>query len=246
MSKRQFGLIGKNISYSFSKNYFSEKFNLEEIEDCIYSNFDIQSIEDFPSILIKNPELKGLNVTMPYKEIIIPYLDTLSDIAFTIGAVNVINIGKNGDLKGYNTDWYGFYHSLKPMLEIHHKKALIIGTGGASKAVEYALNLLNIDYKFVSRYPGLNNLEYHEVNENIFQDYHIIINCTPLGTFPETENYPPIPYSYFSENHIAYDLIYNPVETNFLKKARLKGAKTKNGYEMLLLQAEKSWEIWNK
>jgi len=246
MSQRQFGLIGKNISYSFSKNYFSEKFNLEEIEDCTYSNFDIQYIEDFPSILIKNPKLKGLNVTIPYKEIIIPYLYTLSDIAFTIGAVNVIKIGKNGNLKGYNIDWYGFYHSLKPMLEAHHKKALIIGTGGASKAVGYALNLLNIDYKFVSRNPGLNNLEYHEVNENTFQDYHIIINCTPLGTFPETENYPPIPYSYFSENHIAYDLIYNPVETKFLKKARLKGSKTKNGYEMLLLQAEKAWEIWNK
>ena len=246
MSRRQFGLIGKNISYSFSKKYFTEKFALGNLSDCAYDNFDLQSIEEFKSVIANNPNLKGLNVTIPYKEAVIPYLDKLSKTAAQIGAVNVIRFTKKGKLKGYNSDYYGFMKSLEPLLQTHHKKALILGTGGAAKAVAFALDQLGILYTYVSREEKEGMIDYDRINATTFDNYHIIINCTPLGTSPEIKAFPPIPYEFFTEKHIAFDLIYNPKETQFLKKAKKKGAVTKNGYEMLVLQAEKAWKIWNK
>jgi shikimate dehydrogenase len=252
---KKFGLIGKDISYSFSKKYFTEKFSKELFDDCTYENFDIPNIEEFPNVLKENPDLKGLNVTIPYKEAIIPFLDTMSDKAFRIGAVNVIRFTKKGTLKGYNSDWYGFKKSLEPLLQPHHKKALILGTGGASKAVAFALDKLGIFYTFVSReatdssdseQAKQNAIDYNRINTTTFDNFQIIINCTPLGTSPNTKEFPPIPYEFFTEKHIAFDLIYNPEETQFLKKAKKKGATTKNGYEMLVFQAEKAWTIWNK
>lgn len=241
-----FGLIGKNIEYSFSKKYFTEKFELGQLSDYQYVNFDIENIEDFPKIINENPDLKGLNVTIPYKESVIQYLNKLSKTAFDIGAVNTIRFTKKGKLKGYNTDWYGFKKSIEPLLESHHKKALILGTGGAAKAVAYGLGKLGILYTFVSREEKEGMIDYHRINATTFDNYHIIINCTPLGTSPNTKEFPPIPYEYFTPKHIAFDLIYNPEETQFLKKAKKKGAITKNGYEMLVFQAEKAWKIWNK
>lgn len=245
-NNKKFGLIGKDISYSFSKKYFTEKFAQDLYEDCSYENFDILNIEDFPSILKNNPNLKGLNVTIPYKESIIPYLDTVSDKAFQIGAVNVIRFTKKGNLKGYNSDWFGFKKSLEPLLQAHHKKALILGTGGAAKAVAFALDQLGITYSFVSREANQNTIDYSLINATTFDNHQIIINCTPVGTSPNTKEFPPIPYTYFSNQHIAFDLIYNPEETEFLKKAKKQGAIIKNGYEMLVYQAEKAWKIWNK
>lgn len=243
---KKFGLVGKNISYSFSKKYFKEKFSAELFDDCTYENFDIESVEQFPDIIKNNPDLKGLNVTIPYKESIIPYLDKLSKKATLIGAVNVIRFTKKGKLKGYNSDYYGFKKSIEPLLQPHHKKALILGTGGAAKAVAFALDELDIFYTFVSREAGENSIDYNRVNITSFDNYQIIINCTPLGTKPNTKDFPPIPYEYFTPQHLAYDLIYNPAESQFLKKAKKKGAVIKNGYEMLVLQAEKAWNIWNK
>jgi shikimate dehydrogenase len=245
-NNKKFGLIGKDISYSFSKKYFTEKFAQDLYEDCSYENFDILNIEDFPSVLKNNPNLKGLNVTIPYKESIIPYLDTVSDKAFQIGAVNVIRFTKKGNLKGYNSDWFGFKKSLEPLLQAHHKKALILGTGGAAKAVAFALDQLGITYSFVSREANPNTIDYSLINATTFDNHQIIINCTPVGTSPNTKEFPPIPYTYFSNQHIAFDLIYNPEETEFLKKAKKQGAIIKNGYEMLVYQAEKAWKIWNK
>jgi shikimate dehydrogenase len=245
-TNKKFGLIGKDISYSFSKKYFTEKFSKELFDDCTYENFDIPTIEEFPNVLKENPDLKGLNVTIPYKEAIIPFLDTMSDKAFRIGAVNVIRFTKKGNLKGYNSDWYGFKKSLEPLLQPHHKKALILGTGGASKAVAFALDKLGIFYTFVSREATENAIDYNRINTTTFDNFQIIINCTPLGTSPNTKEFPPIPYEFFTEKHIAFDLIYNPEETQFLKKAKKKGATIKNGHEMLVFQAEKAWTIWNK
>jgi shikimate dehydrogenase len=246
MEAKLFGLIGKNISYSFSKKYFKEKFSAELFNDCSYENFDIESIDLFPEIIENNPNLKGLNVTIPYKETIIPFLDKLSTKAQLIGAVNVIRFTKKGKLKGYNSDYYGFKKSIQPLLQPHHKKALILGTGGAAKAVAFALDELNILYSFVSRQPKINTIDYKYINATTFDNYQIIINCTPLGTKTNPKEFPDIPYEFLTSNHLAYDLIYNPTESQFLKKAKKKGALIKNGYEMLVLQAEKAWRIWNK
>ncbi|WP_333877851.1 shikimate dehydrogenase family protein [Flavobacterium sp.] len=246
MSTRQFGLIGKNISYSFSKKYFTEKFASGALTDCTYENFDIASIEEFPEIVAHHPNLKGVNVTIPYKESVIPYLDKLSKKAAQIGAVNIIRFTKNGKLKGYNSDYYGFIKSLQPLLQSHHRKALLLGTGGAAKAVAFALDQLGILHTYVSREEKEGMIDYDRINATTFDNYHIVINCTPLGTSPDTKAFPPIPYHFFTEKHIAFDLIYNPEETVFLKKAKQHGAIVKNGYEMLVLQAEKAWKIWNK
>lgn len=246
-NKNRFGLLGKNINYSFSKGYFTEKFIKENYKGYTYENFDIPEISHFTAILDKNnTELKGLNVTIPYKEEVIPYLNKLSKKAAKIGAVNTIKISKNGTLKGYNTDYYGFKKSLKPLLKKHHKKALILGTGGASKGVAFALDELGIKYKLVSRNNKANTIDYSQINKDTFDQFQIIINCTPLGTSPNIEACPNIPYDYFTDKHIAYDLIYNPAETQFLKNAKSKGAKIKNGLDMLIYQAEKAWKIWNK
>ncbi len=241
-----YGLVGKNIAYSFSNKYFTERFANTNVVDCIYENFDLQSIEDFPKLIQDNPNIVGLNVTIPYKETIIPYLDSLSKKATQIGAVNVIRFTKKRKLKGYNSDYFGFKKSLKPLLEAHHKRALILGTGGASKAVAFALEELDITFSFASRDVLENTIPYDRINETTFDNFQIIINCTPIGTSPNTEEFPSIPYHYFTEKHIAFDLVYNPEETQFLKKAIQKGAITKNGMSMLVFQAEKAWKIWNK
>jgi shikimate dehydrogenase len=244
--RKRFGLLGRNISYSFSKGYFTDKFNSENFEGCTYENFDIPEIAAFPEVIKNTPDLKGLNVTIPYKETVIPFLDKLSKKAELIGAVNTIKITKKGKLKGYNTDYYGFKKSLEPLLQPHHKKALILGTGGASKGVAFALDELDIPYTFVSREAKENGIDYDRINANTFDNYQIIINATPVGTSPNVEAFPLIPYEYFTEKHIAYDLIYNPAETQFLKKAKQQGAQIKNGLDMLIFQAEKAWKIWNK
>lgn len=246
MPKKLFGLIGRNISYSFSKKYFTERFSKDNNLESSYENFDIRDIAEFPSLIQENPQLQGLNVTIPYKESIIPFLDKMSKKASAIGAVNVIRFTKNRKLKGYNSDYYGFKKSLKPLLQSHHKKAIILGTGGAAKGVVFALDELNILYTFVSREIKDNCIDYDRINATTFDNYQIFINCTPVGTSPDIDKYPLIPYEFFTPNHIAYDLIYNPSETQFLKKAKKKGAQIKNGLDMLVFQAEKAWKIWNK
>jgi len=241
-----FGLLGKNISYSFSRGYFSEKFKDLNLDGCSYINFDLQNIKDFPSIVDENKNLKGMNVTIPYKEDIIPFLNTLDKTAAEIGAVNTIKFTKRGNLKGYNSDVVGFESSIMPLLKKHHKKALILGTGGASKAVAYALKRNKIKFKFVSRKPsGKKEISYDSLTQKLIEEHTIIINATPLGTSPDIEKYPNIPYQFITSNHILYDLIYNPAITRFLAKGKEKGATIKNGLEMLQLQAEESWRIWN-
>ncbi|MDR6846059.1 shikimate dehydrogenase [Flavobacterium granuli] len=244
--KKRFGLLGRNISYSFSKGYFTEKFSKEHFEGCTYENFDIPEINNFTELKENNTDLNGLNVTIPYKESVIPFLDKLSKNAKQIGAVNTIKFTKKGKLKGYNTDYYGFKKSLEPLLQPHHKKALILGTGGASKGVAFALDQLDITYIFVSREAKENCIDYSLINATTFDNYQIIINCTPVGTTPNVDLFPLIPYEFFTEKHIAYDLIYNPAETQFLNKAKAQGAQIKNGLDMLIFQAEKAWKIWNK
>ncbi len=243
---RKFGLIGKNISYSFSKGYFKNKFETESINNVSYQNFDLDSLKEFNSIFRDSPEISGLNVTIPYKENIIEYLDALNKTAKIIGAVNTIKITKKGKLKGYNTDYYGFRKSLKPLLQDHHKKALILGTGGASKAVAFALEKLNISYTYVSRTKTSDNFTYNELDDTIIKENLVIINCSPLGTHPNINDCPDIPYDSITKNHILFDLIYNPEETLFLKYGKQKGCIISNGLKMLELQAEKSWEIWNR
>ena len=244
--EKKYGLIGKNIAYSFSKGYFTDKFVKNNLTNCSYHNFDIQEIFELKKILKKNRDLKGLNVTIPYKEAIIPYLDQLSYDILEIGAVNVIRFTAKRKLKGYNTDHYGFRKALQPLLQPHHKKALILGTGGASKGVAFALKKLDIPFTFVSRVASKNALDYESIDATVFEEYQIIINCTPLGTSPKTDECPSIPYENFSPQHLAFDLIYNPAETLFLQKARENGALTENGLRMLHFQAEKAWKIWNK
>lgn len=242
----RFGLLGKNISYSFSANYFLKKFEKENIENSEYVNFDIQSIEEFSSLLSEQKNIKGMNVTIPYKQDVIPFLNILDETAQKIGAVNTIKFTERGNLKGYNTDVIGFEQSIKPLLQNHHRKALILGTGGASKAVAYVLEKNNIKIKYVSRKPrGKRQISYDILSEEIMEEYSILVNCTPLGTFPNVEAFPNIPYQFITEKHLLFDLIYNPEVTQFLAKGKEKGAVIKNGYDMLVLQAEASWNIWN-
>lgn len=243
----KYGLIGYPLGHSFSVGYFNEKFSNEHI-NAKYINFEIPSIEDFAEVIESNPELRGLNVTIPYKEQVIPYLDSLSPEANAIGAVNVIRITRKGDkthLKGFNSDVIGFTRSIEPLLERHHKKALILGTGGASKAVDYGLRSLGIETKFVSRTKRPGFFTYEEITPEIIKDYNIIVNCTPLGMYPNTDVCPTLPYEAMDSHNLLYDLLYNPDETLFMQKGKEHGAITKNGLEMLLLQAFTSWEFWN-
>ena len=241
---RQFGLIGRNISYSFSKSYFADKFINENIVDAVYNVFDLQQIDEVEKVFATEG-LVGFNVTIPYKQEIIPFLDELSPEAKTIGAVNTVLI-KNGKRIGHNTDCYGFHHSILPLLDSHHKKALVLGNGGAAKAVFYILDELNIAYKIVSRTTLENQFTYDDLDKEIISQHQIIINCSPVGTFPNIEDAPLLPYQFVSEKHLLYDLIYNPPVTKFLENGQNNGAKIKNGHEMLVLQAEKAWKIWNK
>lgn len=245
----KYGLIGYPLGHSFSRNYFNEKFENEAI-DAQYINFEIPSINDFPQILAENPELRGLNVTIPYKEKVIPYLDELDKDALAIGAVNVIKVipqkSNQSKLIGYNSDVIGFMQSIEPLLEPHHKKALVLGTGGASKAVVYGLKKLGIESTLVSRYERPNAYTYEELTPEIIKDYTVIVNCTPVGMYPHADQCPHIPYEALTSNHLLYDLLYNPDKTLFMRKGNEMGAITKNGLEMLLLQAFAAWDIWNR
>ena len=244
-----FGLIGKSLSHSFSKSYLEEKFIKENRLDFVYTNFDLENLNTFPELVIKY-QLSGLNVTKPYKESIIPYLNELDITAKEIGAVNCIKISWQNNtphLIGYNTDYYGFAQSIKPFLEPIHQKALILGTGGASKAIAYALKNVGVDFYYVtsSEKKGANYFHYSELNEYVMSAFKLIVNCTPLGMYPKTDMYPEIPFQYITSEHLLYDLIYNPDETLFLQKGKEQGAITINGLNMLKLQADKAWEIWH-
>ena len=242
-----FGLLGKNISYSFSRGYFAEKFELLGLNKHEYKNFDIQDIAGFSSIIKDETCLKGINVTIPYKEEVMQHLDIIDDTAKAIGAVNTIKFTKRGNLKGYNTDVVGFENSISPYFKSHHKFALILGTGGASKAIAYALKKNKIQYKFVSRKPsGKEEISYNDLTNEVLNKYHIIVNCTPIGTSPDIHVSPNIPYQFLSEKHLLFDLIYNPEISAFLAKGKQQGASIKNGFEMLEMQAEESWRIWNE
>jgi len=240
----KYGLIGKDIGYSFSKTYFNQKFKDLNIE-AVYKNFDIENILKIKTVLNREKNLKGLNVTIPYKESVIEFLDELDKTAESIGAVNTIKIVDN-KLYGYNTDVYGFMTSLFPLLEKQHQKALVLGSGGASKAICHALKSFDIAYKIVSRQPTQNQIGYADINEKIINSYHLIINCTPLGTYPDIGKSPDIPYQYLSSKHLLYDLVYNPKVSTFLAQGKAQKTKICNGYDMLKFQAEKAWEIWNE
>ena len=242
--KSRFGLVGKNISYSFSKGYFTQKFKDLGLDHYFYENFDLASIDDFQNLIKQNKNLKGLNVTIPYKEVVIPYLVKLNPKAKKIGAVNTIKFTKKG-LKGFNTDINGFKKSIKPFLKKRHRKALILGTGGASKAVAFVFDEMGIKFKYVSRNPNKSQLGYTDLNEEILKKYTVMVNCTPQGTFPNIEDKPDIPYQFITKKHLLFDLIYNPEKTAFLLEGEKRGASICNGLRMLELQAEKSWEIWN-
>ena len=240
---RHFGLLGKNISYSFSAGYFTEKFKQLDLDNHSYVNFDLQNIEEIKNVLAQDKDIVGFNITIPYKEAIIPFLTEIDPKAKEIGAVNTVKITKNG-LKGYNTDVYGFYKSIEPFIKSHHKKALILGTGGASKAVKHALIDLGLEIQFVSRTASENKLSYEMLTKQVMEQHQVIVNCSPIGTFPNTEAKPAIPYEFLTEGHLVFDLIYNPPKTAFMKYAEANGATAVNGSKMLELQAEKAWEIW--
>ena len=275
-----YGLIGYPLGHSFSRKFFTEKFEKEGI-DAQYLNFEIPSIEEFPEIIKNNPELRGLNVTIPYKQQVMQYLDDISEEAKAIGAVNVVRIerpspqpspimgretmrnagnkpdglpikgdmseGLRGSLIGYNSDVIGFVESIKPLLKAHHKKALILGTGGASKAIRYGLEKkLGMKTLFVSRSAREGMITYEEVTAEVLKEYEVIVNCSPVGMYPHVDECPALPYEAMNENNLLYDLVYNPLETLFMKKGAEQGATVKNGLEMLHLQAIASWKFWEK
>jgi len=244
-----YGLIGKSLVHSFSQKYFNEKFERENIKNTFYHLYPLNTIEEFNQLITDFSEVSGLNVTIPYKTAVIPFLDYIDSAAQEIGAVNTIRFEwENSKLKlhGYNTDYLGFWESIKPFLKDYHKKALILGTGGSSKAVSYALKNAKIKHLFVSRNPeNQNTISYQSLNGDILEQYQIIINTTPLGMYPDVERFPDIPYQFLSSKHILYDLIYNPEQTQFLKFGKKQGSILKNGLEMLKIQADYSWELWN-
>lgn len=243
----KYGLIGYPLGHSFSISYFNQKFADEGL-DAVYENFEIPTIDALTEVVETNPNLRGLNVTIPYKEKVMPFLDVVSPEARAIGAVNVIKVEHEGNetvLKGYNSDVIGFTRSIEPMLEKYHKKALILGTGGASKAIQYGLKSLGLESVFVSRYDRPDTIQYKEITPEIIKEYNVIVNCTPCGMYPHTEECPDLPYEAMDDRTILYDLIYNPDETLFMKNGEKYGATTKNGLEMLLLQAFASWDFWH-
>jgi len=246
---KQYGIIGYPLSHSFSKDYFTEKFKKMNLADCEFMNLEIENEGMFNSIISDNQRLKGLSVTIPYKRSIMSFLDNIDEDAKKIDAINCIKIERTGDktlLTGYNTDVYGFEHSFVPLLKSNHKKALILGSGGASKAVVYVLEKLEIDYLIVTRSPhGCKHIRYGVLHKEIMKEHNIIINTTPLGMYPDINSFPDIPYEFINKDSFLFDLVYNPEMTLFLKKGSEQGATVKNGLEMLHLQAEKAWEIWN-
>ena len=242
---RLFGLIGYPLGHSFSERYFAEKFASQCIKEVEYRNFPLEKIDQLPRLLGEHPDLCGFNVTIPYKEQIIPYLDKLDEEAARIGAVNCVRID-NGKLMGYNADVYGFEQSLLTLIGSNRPATLILGSGGASKAVRYVLERLGMPYKEVSRTKRQDNLTYGELSRSVMESHRLIVNTTPLGTFPDTESAPDIPYELLGATHFLFDLVYNPPLTRFLSLGQTRGAAIKNGYDMLVGQAEKSWEIWNR
>ncbi len=244
----RYGLIGFPLGHSFSISYFNQKFADEKI-NAKYENYEIPSIDILPEILDKNPDLRGLNVTIPYKEKVIPFLDSLSPEARAIGAVNVIRVTHEGSktiLKGFNSDVIGFTQSIEPMIDKKwHKKALILGTGGASKAIRYGLKSLGLETVCVSRYEKTGTILYKQITPEVIKEYNVVVNCTPVGMYPHTEECPDLPYEAMDSHTILYDLIYNPDQTLFMRRGAEYGADVKNGLEMLLLQAFASWEFWN-
>lgn len=244
-----YGLIGFPLGHSFSQKYFSEKFIAESISDCEYRNFPLEKIEDVDAMIAENKDLQGFNVTIPYKQSIIPYLSEIDPEAQAVGAVNCVRITRGEgfiELKGYNTDVYGFKDSLLRFIGGNRPKALVLGTGGSSKAVKYVLEGLGIEYKNISRKVSDKTLSYEQLNDRIISDYPLIINCTPQGTYPDVYTCPDLPYEAMGPNNYLLDLIYNPEVTEFLRRGAAKGAHTRNGYEMLVGQAERSWEIWKE
>ena len=239
-----YGLIGYPLGHSFSKQYFNNKFETEGLEDCFFELFPLERFELFSELLQQHSNLKGLAVTIPYKEKIIPYLTFISEEAKAVGAVNCIEFSPLG-IKGHNTDVIGFEKSFVPLLQPWHKAALILGTGGASKAAQYVLRKLNIPYLLLSRSYATGNIAYQQLDETIVTSHNIIINCSPVGMSPVEDAAPEIPYQFIGQQHYLFDMIYKPAETIFLKEGKSRGAVTKNGYEMLLLQAEENWKIWN-
>ena len=246
--EKLYGLLGYPLVHSFSQNYFNQKFESENI-DAEYINFEIHDVGMLMEVVAENENLNGLNVTIPYKEQVIPFLDEIDPAASEVGAVNVIKFirGKDGlRLKGYNSDIIGFTDSIKSLLKPHHQSALVLGTGGAAKAVSYSLRKLGLEVQLVSRRKSANTLVYEELTKNDLKNHKVIVNTTPLGMYPNVDTCPDIPYRYLTSQHLCYDLIYNPDETLFLKNSRLAGAQVKNGLEMLLLQAFASYSIWNQ
>ena len=244
---RIYGLIGNPLSHSFSKKYFTEKFSNENINDCEYQNFEIKNLPEEILSLKKNSFLSGLNVTIPYKSQIIPFLDTISREVHEINACNCIKID-GGNWRGFNTDITGFEKSFIPCLRLHNTRALVLGTGGSSKAVAYVLKKLQIDFLFVSRNKDLSReiINYESISSAIMKEYTIVINTTPAGMFPNADRYPQLPYELVSDKHYFFDLVYNPAKTLFLSKAAAMGAVIKNGGDMLSIQAEESWKIWSQ
>jgi shikimate dehydrogenase len=240
---RKFGLIGLPLTHSFSKQFFTEKFEKEQITDCLYENYPLEKIEDLPALLAANRDIVGLNVTIPYKKDVVPFLTDAAPAVKKTGACNCIRIDGKKRV-GYNTDVIGFHLSLMPHLRVQHQRALILGTGGASAAVEFVLQQIAMPYLIVSRNPGTNSIGYDQLSEDLMESHTLIVNTTPLGTFPAVETYPPIPYQYVTDQHFLYDMVYNPTETIFLKQGREKGATILNGMDMLIGQANASWDIW--
>ncbi|MFN8251970.1 MAG: shikimate dehydrogenase [Ferruginibacter sp.] len=240
-----YGIIGFPLGHSFSQKYFTAKFIREGIENCRYDVFPLQDIADFPALLKANPALCGLNVTIPHKQSVIPYLDDITNLPKDISACNCIKINR-GKLSGFNTDIIGFEKSLTPLLKQYHNKALILGNGGAAEAVKFVLMKLGIAFKVVSRtLHNDSHLTYDNLNRQILDEHLLIINTTPLGTYPDVNYFPEIPYEYVSSRHYLFDLVYNPEKTIFLQKGAERGALIQNGYDMLLIQAEAGWDIWN-
>jgi shikimate dehydrogenase len=243
---RLYGLIGYPLSHSFSEQYFTKKFEQEHLDDCVFKSFPIETITEFPALLQSNPLLKGLGVTIPYKEKVLPYISLLSDEVKQIGATNSIKIS-GPNLIAYNTDITGFEKSFVKSLKPHHRRALVLGTGGASKAVQFVLKKLNIEFIVVSRNSVQRSkvINYNMITDEVMSDYTIIINCTPVGMWPHDSDAVDIPYNFITPSHYVFDLIYRPAKTLLLQKSEERGATIQNGYEMLVIQAEESWKIWN-
>ena len=242
---RLFGIIGYPLSHSFSKKYFNEKFEKENLTDCFYETFPLKTIDEFPGLIRTKPELEGLSVTIPHKKNVLQYLDDTGNIPEGLDACNCIRV-KNGKLSGYNTDVIGFEKSLAPLLSSDHTHALVLGNGGAAAAVKSGLRRMGINFKIVSRtLHDDSDMTYAEVDKDLITSTLLIINTTPLGMMPAVETFPPIPYEYLTKRHLLFDLVYNPAKTKFLEKGEKQGALVKNGHEMLILQAEENWRIWN-